>query len=162
MGLVFCFIGGCTGFSCVLIPVSIFVSFVLNNFWKLVNFLSYSDWSVVVVVLSIFRLVHSSSRSQSTPSSGCMFSYLVISNFQFFLFPLLSAFPVIFPASFISLLLTSWYLLVIGEIFLLFIVCLSCCIAVTGDPSSYDDFFSYSVDLYCHRNDFFGRWGVLL
>ena len=57
MCLSFCCIGGCPGFSCILISVSLFVRFVWNWFSKFVNILSFSDWSVFVVIFSMCRIV---------------------------------------------------------------------------------------------------------
>ena len=52
MGLLFCFIGVCPDFKFILIYVSSIVRFDLITFSKSTIILSFSDWSVVVAVLS--------------------------------------------------------------------------------------------------------------
>ena len=141
MCLVFCLIGGCLGFKCILLFISLLVGFVLTSFSKIAKIPSFSDWLVVVVVFSLFRFVQWSSRNQSIPSSGFMSSQSLVRIVKFFLIPLALASTVIFPANFTSFLLTSWYFFVIGGIYLFFINSLSRRIIVTADPVSTLNFF---------------------
>ena len=57
------FIGEYPGSSCILLLVPFFVRFVLNRFSKFIFVLSLSNWSVIVVFLSICRIVQLKSRS---------------------------------------------------------------------------------------------------
>ena len=117
MGLAFCFIGGCLGFSSILILV--FYMFGSSRMVFQNVFFSFSDWSVNVVFW-MFRIVQLNSRSQSIPSNGFMSCRSVISIGKFFLILLVSASAVTFPAKVTSFLLRSWFFLVIGNLFLSF------------------------------------------
>ena len=141
MGLALCLIDGCPGFCCVLISVSLIVRFVFNNISNFVHFLSFSDLLSCAVVLSIFCIAQLNSFSQSLPSIRFMSSRSVIGIDKFFLFILFSASSLIFPANITSLLLTCWYFLVVGNIFLSLSTSLSGCNIVTGDPYSKMNFF---------------------
>ena len=96
MGLIFCFIGGRAGLNCILFLVSVFVRLVLSKFPKLVLILLFSDWSVFVIVTSIFRIIEFNSRSQSITIIGFMSSRSVKSVVKVFLILLFSASTVTF------------------------------------------------------------------
>ena len=141
MSLVFCFIGGCPGFSCVLISVSLMVRFLLKSFSKLVNILSFSDWSVILVILSIFRMVQINSRSQSIRLRLYVFSFgekqwqipSDSSTFRFY-HNLSSDFNIV--------LVNVLVILFIVKYFFSFIFSLSGGIIVTGYPVSTTNTFS--------------------
>ena len=134
MGPVFCFVGRCPGFICVLISVSLYIQFVLNSFSKLITTSSFSGWPVIVVVFSIYRMVNLNSRRQSIACNGFMSFRLIIDSSKNFLIPLTSSSIVTFQVNSTSfiILLTSWSFLVIGNFFLSFIFSLSNCIILTG------------------------------
>ena len=147
MRLVFCFIGGCPGFSCTFISVSLIVRSVLNNFSNFSTLLiisSFSDWSVVFVVLSIFVSSELNSRSQSISTDAFSFGKIII---KFLLIPLYSASTVIFPTNFISILKTSRYLLVIGTILPSFNIYVSGGIIETCDRVCTINYFSVPSNL---------------
>ena len=131
MDQAFCSNGWC--FFFILILVFLTVRFVLNNFSNFIVNLSFSDWPVVVVLLSIFRIVHLNSCNQSIPSIGFLAPRSVIDIVEFLRIPLLSASTVIFPAIVTLFLLTSWCFRVIGEIFMTRNISLSVGNIVTGD-----------------------------
>ena len=112
IGLVFCFIGRCPWLQ-LYFQLEYFVRFVWNSSPKFVSFLSFSDRSVIVVLLSKFCIVQLNSCNQSIPSNGFMPSRSVISILTFYLIPLLSASAVIFfgkfHSSFINVLIFSCY-----------------------------------------------------
>ena len=110
--------------------------FVLNSFPKFVIILSFFDWAVVSVALSMFCIVLLNTRSQCIAIGCFMFSRSVVSMVKFFLILLLSASTVMFPATFTSFLLTSQYFLIVGKIFLSFVIPLCSGNIVTGDQVS--------------------------
>ena len=133
--LFFLFIGRYLGFKCIIILMSSIVRSVLNDFSKNLPISSFSDWSVIVILLSVFHINQINSCNQSIPSSGFLFSRQVKKRCpKFFLNPLLSASTVILPANFTSILLTSQYFHVVGGIFLFFLS--SGGIIATSDPVS--------------------------
>ena len=150
MGLAFCFISGCPGSGFSLISLSLIVRFVFHSFSNFLISLSFSVWSVVVVVFSMCRIVRLRSRSQSIPSTGFISSRSVISIGKLFLIHPLSASTVIIPVSLNSFFQTSWYFLVNGNVFLSFDVSLFRGNIVTVDPVSTMKASSVPLFFYCH------------
>ena len=125
---------------------------VLNDLSKNIPIWSFSKWPLVVIVLSVFRINQINSCNQSIPSSCFLFSRQVKNRCpKFFLIPLLSAYTVILPANFTSILLTSQYFHVVGGIFLFFyfVIWWNYC---DQWSSIYDELFFCSVFFYCHVN----------
>ena len=97
MGLVF--YRWMSWFQLFLTSVFLIDRFVLKNFSAFFFRLSFSDCSVVVVVLWFFCLIQSIFFNQSIPSSGLMSFCSVLCVVNFFLNYLLSASTVTFPAN---------------------------------------------------------------